>query len=122
MPQQQIRTQDKKTEFSGRLRQSIKGVISTVDISVGAGLIDVAAGNLKLYLEPPEGGTPLGPFNTVLETDGTDGRWKFETTTKIFDGQPTGRWGSMLHATFIDGTELWTDYEFFRVGPAAIKT
>jgi len=122
MPQIQIRTQDLKTEFSGRLRQSIKGVISTVDISVAAGIIDVAAGNLKLYLEPPEGGTPLGPFNTVLETDGTDGRWKFVTATKIFAGQPTGPWGAMLHATFFDGSELWTDYEFFRVGPVAIIT
>ena len=122
MPQPQIRTQDLKTEFSGRLQQSNKGVITTVDISVAANIIDVGAGNLKLYLEPPEGGTPLGPFDVVLESDGTDGRWKFETTTKIFDGQPTGRWGAMLHATFVDTSELWTDYEYFRVGPAAIKT
>ena len=119
MPKIQIRTQDKKTEFSGRLRQSIKGVITTVNISVAAGLIDVAAGNLKLYLEPPEGGTPLGPFTTVLEGTGVDGRWKFETVTAIFSGQPTGRWGAQLEATFVDGTILTTDYEYFRVGPVA---
>lgn len=120
MPQNQIRTQDLKTEFSARLRQSNKGVITTIDISVGAGIIDVAGGNLKLFLEPPEGGTPLGPFNVTLETDGTDGRWKFETATRIFAGQPTGRWGAILQATFIDGSDLGTNYKFFRVGPMAI--
>jgi len=119
MPNPKIRTEDNKTQFSGRLRRIVSGVESTVDISVAANEIDVAAGNLKLYLEPPEGGTPLGPFNTSLETTGVDGRWIFETTSAIFSGQPTGRWGAQLEATFIDGTILTTDYEFFRVGAVA---
>lgn len=117
MPQLSIRTEDKQTEFSGRLQQSKKGVITIVDLSVAGNII--ATGDLKLYLEPPEGGTPLGPFTTVLEGTGVDGRWKFETTTAIFSGQPTGRWGAQLEATFVDGTILTTDYEYFRVGPVA---
>ena len=117
MPQLSIRTEDKKTEFSGRLQQSKKDIITIVDLSVAANII--AAGELRLYLEPPEGGTPLGPFTTVLEGDGTDGRWKFETVTAIFSGQPTGRWGAQLEATFVDGSILTTDYEYFRVGPVA---
>ena len=119
MPQPKIREDDSKTQFSGRLRRISAGVESTVDISVAANEIDVAGGKLNLYFEPPDGGTPLGPFATSLEGDGTDGRWIFETTEAIFADLPNGRWGAQLKAEFVDGTILWTDYEFFRVGQVA---
>lgn len=119
MPNPAIRQEDTKSQISGRLRRLSASVETTVDISVAAGEIDVAAGKLNLFLEKPDGGTPLGPFAVSLEGDGTDGRWIFETASAIFQDQPTGRWGAQLKAEFVDGTILWTDYEYFRVGPVA---